>query len=131
MSQEELEAIEVAFRRRRELEHVERDRFLDWIDEAAQAEEKGELRERTLKLEAENESLREFSQQENIDPPDNSREEFERDLLLMDQAEVLADMLAEEEVETQSDDATEPTDAPEGLVEEAPDKEDEPVENGY
>ena len=102
MSQEELEAIESAFRRARQLEETSRENFLDWIQETVEAEEKAELNQRIRDLECENESLREFSGQENAEPEDASREEFERDLILADAAEVVRDMLAEEELEHQS-----------------------------
>ena len=97
MSLEELEATEAAFRRQRQLEEEKREDFLDWIQETVEAEEKAELSQRVRDLECENESLREFSEQENAESA--SREEFERDLVLEDAAEVVRDMLAEEETE--------------------------------
>ena len=102
MSQEEVETIESAFRRQRQLEDTRREHYLDWIQETVEAEEKTELSQRIRDLECENESLREFPGQENIEPEDVSREEFEKDLILADAAEVVRDMLAEEETEHQS-----------------------------
>ena len=101
MSSEELEVAEAAFRRTRQLEETKREHFLDWIHEAVEAEEKAELNQGMRDLERENESLQEFSGQENAEPEDDSREEFERDLTLSDAAEVVRDMLAEEEMEHQ------------------------------
>jgi hypothetical protein len=95
---EELEAAETAFRRARQLEEAKREHFLDWVQETVEAEEKAELNQRIRDLELENESLSEFSGQEDAEL---SREEFERDLILSDAAEVLRDMLAEEELEHQ------------------------------
>ena len=77
----------------------EREDFLKWIHEAAEAEEKAELREKIQQLELENESLQGSPEEPNVDPLNDSRDEFERDLLLMEQAEVLADMLAEEGID--------------------------------
>jgi hypothetical protein len=102
MSQEELAGIEVAFRKQRQLEEEKREHFVDWIQETVEAEEKAELSQRIRDLECESESLREFSGQENAEPEDVSREEFERDLVLADAAEVVRDMLAEEETEHES-----------------------------
>lgn len=102
LSLEELEAAEAAFRRQRQLEETKREGFLDWVQEAVEAEEKAELSQRIRDLECENESLQEFSAQENAEPEDVSREEFERDLILADAAEVVRDMLAEDETEHQS-----------------------------
>jgi len=100
---EELEVAEAAFRRTRQLEEAKREHFLDWLHETVEAEEKAELNQRMRDLERENESLQEFSEQENAEPEDDSRQEFERDLVLSDAAEVVRDMLAEEEIEHQSD----------------------------
>ena len=101
MFQEELAAIEVAFRKERQLEETKREDFLDRLQETVEAEEKAELNQRIRDLECENESLRD-SGQENAEPEDVSREEFERDLILADAAEVVRDMLAEEETQHQS-----------------------------
>jgi hypothetical protein len=102
MSEEELAAIEVAFRKERQLEETKREDFLDRFQETVEAEEKAELSQRIRDLECENESLRELSEEENAEPEDVSREEFERDLILADAAEVVRDMLAEEEDEHES-----------------------------
>jgi cytochrome c-type biogenesis protein CcmH/NrfF len=99
MSQEELAAIEIAFRKQRQLEETKREDFLDRLQETVEAEEKAELNQRIRDLECENESLRD-SGQENAESA--SREEFERDLILADAAEVVRDMLAEEETEHES-----------------------------
>ena len=118
MSQEELEAIEVAFRRRRELEDLEREDFLEWIHEAAEAEEKAELKQRIRNLELENESLQGF-EQEHVEHTE-TREDFEKDLMLSDEAEVFSEMLADEEIcEESNDDAelTDPECQPEGTAE--------------
>ena len=98
---EELEATEAAFRRQRQLEETKREDFLDRLQETVESEEKAELSQRIRDLECENESLRD-SGQENAEPEDNSREEFEKDLILADAAEVVRDMLAEEETEHQT-----------------------------
>ena len=55
-------------------------------------------------LEPEYESLPEFAEEEN-EPV--SKEEFERDQILSDEAEVLGDMLAEEELDTVESDIVE------------------------
>jgi len=101
LSLEELEAAEAAFRRTRQLEEAKREQLLDWIHEAVETEEKAELNQRMRDLERENESLQEFSEQEIAEPEEDSREEFERDLILSDAAEVVRDMLVEEEIEHQ------------------------------
>jgi hypothetical protein len=101
MSQEELAAIEVAFRRARQLEETKREDFLDWIQDTVESEEKAELNRRIRDLECENESFRDCLEQENAEPGEDSREEFERDLILSDEAEVVGDMSAEEEIEHQ------------------------------
>lgn len=90
------ETIETAFRKQRQSEQLERDHFLDWVQETAEAEQQAELRQRIRDLELENESLQESSEPGNAD----TKEEFDRDLTLSDEAEVLADMLAEEEAES-------------------------------
>lgn len=76
--------------------------FLDWIDEVAEAEEKAELRQRIRDLELENESLQGF-EQEHVDQAD-TREDFEEDLVLTNEAEALGDMLAEEEIDRKRND---------------------------
>jgi hypothetical protein len=113
LSWEELEAIEAAFHKRRELEQQERDVFLDWVRQAAEAKEKLELTERMHELELENRSLREVSEEEDAEPV--TREEFERDLAHSNEAEVLSDMLTDED----NDDVIEETD-----VAEPPDEEE-------
>jgi len=108
LSQEELEAVEAAFRKRRELEEQERADFLDWIGEIAEAEEKAELRQRIRDLELENESLQGF-EQEHVEHVE-TREDFEKDLMLTNEAEVLGDILTEEEIDRRRNDVvTEPT----------------------
>lgn len=109
MSQEELAAIEIASRKQRELEEIERDHFLEWVRETAEAEEQTELRQRIRDLELENDSLREFSEPDNAD----TKGEFEKDLILSDEAEVLSDILADE-----LDTVIESTDAPRPAQEE-------------
>jgi plasmid stabilization system protein ParE len=99
---DELQVAETAFRRTRQLAEAKREHFFDWIQDTVEAEEKAELNQRIRDLESENESLREFSGQEDAEPEDDSREEFERDLILADAAEVVRDMLVEDETEHQS-----------------------------
>jgi len=102
LSSGELEVAEAAFRRTRQLEETKREQFLDWLHETVEAEEKAELNQRVRELERENESRREYPEQENVEPEEDLREEFERDLILSDAAEVVRDMLADEELEHQS-----------------------------
>jgi len=77
---------------------TKRERFFDWVNETVETEEKAELRQEIRNLELENESLRSF-EQENVEHME-TREDFEKDLMLTNEAEVLGDMLAEEEVDT-------------------------------
>lgn len=110
---------------------MKRDRFLDWVHETAEAEEEAELRQRIRSLELENESLQVF-EQEHVEHTD-TREDFEKDLMLTDEAEVLGDMLAEEEIDRRRNYAvTEPAESAELPLEvtDAPENTDEVEDEG-
>jgi hypothetical protein len=93
LSQEELAAIDAAFRKQRELQELRQAEFLDWVHQTVEAGEKAELNQEIRDLELESESLGEMVEE---DSEPVSREAFERDMALSDAAEVLADMLVEE-----------------------------------
>ncbi len=69
----------------------QRRRFLDWIHEVAETEEKAELRQRIRNLERENEYLRDSEEQETVEAPDPDKAEFEKDTILSNEAGVLSE----------------------------------------
>jgi len=106
------------------LKETKNTRFLEWIRETVEAEEKAELKQKIRDLELENESLREFSQQQSVENEITEREELEKDTMLDMQAEVLSDMLADEKTERRITDAMDQY--PDGR-EDPPEAESEPT----
>lgn len=88
---------------------------MDWVHETVEAEEKTELRQRIRNLELENEA--QGFEQDHVEHSD-TRDDFEKDLMLTNEAEVLVDMLAKKEIDRKPV-VTEPTENVDAQLESA------------